>query len=42
MEELKATMLNFLKFQHEQQKRMEEKQHEQQKWMDQLQLDIQK
>ena len=42
MDEFKAAMLDFLKFQHEQQKRMEEKQLEQQKRMGQLQMDIQK
>ena len=35
-------MLDFLKFQHEQQKRIKEKELEQQKRMNQLQLDIQK
>ena len=39
MDNLKATMLDFLKFPHEQQKRVEKKQPEQQKRVDQLQLD---
>ena len=36
MDEFKSAMFDFLKFQHKQQKRMEEKQLEQQKIMDQL------
>ena len=36
MDEFKADMLDFLKFKHEEQKRMEKKQLEQLKRMDQL------